>query len=245
MIVKIGQAGIEYVILIGLLLAFLIPIIHYAWTESNTNVKFSQLDNAARRIAAAADAVFSVGPGTSQVVVITLPKGVNETKVENNEVLIRASTGIGISDFHASTKASIVGNIPKSEGTHHIIIQALDDGTVRVGKGPFISALMPNYVCANDNGDHNGETLSFDIVGENFKLESCASEGATAGGVFCDVTQYVDETKLIVSINYDDFTNPCKCLSPGEATVSVVNRDDGQRSNAKILHIYADGTNGC
>src|SRR3989344_2461377 len=71
--VRRGQAGIEYVILVGLMLIFLIPIIHYALNEATLNVKINQIDTTVRRIAKASDAVFSLGRGAREVVTVTLP----------------------------------------------------------------------------------------------------------------------------------------------------------------------------
>ena len=86
---KFAQAAIEYIILVGIILVFLIPVIQYSLNEANLNLKINQLENSVRRVAKAADAVYAIGPGATEIITITLPHGIESTEVGNNGVLLK------------------------------------------------------------------------------------------------------------------------------------------------------------
>lgn len=161
---KRGQLGIEYVILTGLLLIFFIPVIHYALTESNKNVKVSQLESMINRLAKASDAIYTLGPGSSEIIVVTVPKGVEGVYIGNKMILMNVS---GLGEVLAFTKANISGTIPIIEGTYHLPVKVLDNGVVRIGKGPFITALSPTSLCDDMQPDPYIDQ-SFSILGGNF-----------------------------------------------------------------------------
>lgn len=125
-----GQAGIEYVIMIGILLIFLIPIIYYSLNEANVNIKLTQLENAVRRVVKAADSVHALGPGSSQVVVVTLPKGIQSATIYDKEILLKVSMFGGVSDVHYPSKANLTGTFPTGEGTYNIVLSSKRDGVV-------------------------------------------------------------------------------------------------------------------
>ena len=81
--VKRGQAGVEYVILTGILLFFFIPLVHYSMQETTNAVRNSQLDSYVSRLSKAVDAVHSVGPGTTEIIIVTVPNGVKSAKLIN------------------------------------------------------------------------------------------------------------------------------------------------------------------
>jgi len=72
----LGQAGVEYIVLIGVLLFFFIPIVYYSLTQSTSSVKLSQVENIVNRLGKAADAVYALGPGSTEIIPITMPEGV-------------------------------------------------------------------------------------------------------------------------------------------------------------------------
>lgn len=136
---KRGQAGIEYVILIGLLLFFFIPLIHYSFQETNNAVKASQLDSFISRLSKAIDAVHSIGPGTTEIVVVTLPKGVTEAVLYNSvnpedpsEIVLKVNFYGGVSDIHASVKPFLHGELPTSSGTYHLRVSSLNETDVNI-----------------------------------------------------------------------------------------------------------------
>lgn len=136
---KRGQAGIEYVILIGLLLFFFIPLIHYSFQETNNAVRATQLDSFVSRLSKAIDAVHSIGPGSTEIVVVTLPKGVSEAILYNSvnpgepsEIVLKVQFYGGVSDIHASVKPYLYGELPTSSGTYHMRVSSINETTVNV-----------------------------------------------------------------------------------------------------------------
>ncbi len=133
---KRGQAGIEYVVLVGVLLVFLIPIVHYALTQSSTTIKINQLDNAVRRLTKAADAVYALGPGAQDVVTITLPHGIESAGVGNYSIGFQVGIFGAISDFSYGTTANVTGTLPVKPGTYRILISHTNVDVVEVKLKP-------------------------------------------------------------------------------------------------------------
>ena len=138
---KRGQAGIEYVLLTGLLLFFFIPLIHYSLQETNNALKISQVDSYVGRLSKAVDAVHAIGPGATEIVSVTVPKGVVEANLVNqgsaHEIVLRVQFQGGLSDVHASVKPYLIevdegGELPKSPGTYHIKVRSLNLTAVNV-----------------------------------------------------------------------------------------------------------------
>ncbi|MDP3917267.1 MAG: hypothetical protein Q8Q42_03190 [Nanoarchaeota archaeon] len=138
---KRGQAGIEYVILTGLLLFFFIPLIHYSLQESNNAIKNSQLDSYVNRLAKSIDAVHSIGPGSSEIVIITVPKGVTESSFSDcsfegiNEFVLKVGMYGGISDVHASVKPCLYGELPITHGTYHLKVLSINETAINISWG--------------------------------------------------------------------------------------------------------------
>lgn len=146
---KRGQSSIEYVVIVGLILVALAPLFVYSINKANSEIKINQADDAIGTIANAADIVYSLGPGTKKFVQITLPGGVVSSLVNDTLIQIQLHVYGSTSDFHASTIAQVSGNLPTAKGMHTIAIEALDDGTVRIGSyndttAPVISSKSPN-----------------------------------------------------------------------------------------------------
>ncbi len=136
---KRGQSSIEYVVLIGLLLFFFIPLVHYSFLETNNALKASQLDSFISRLSKAVDAVHSIGPGTREIVIVTLPKGVTEARLFNgenlgdvNEIILKVTFYGGVSDVHASVKPFVYGELPINPGTYHLKVTSINETGVNI-----------------------------------------------------------------------------------------------------------------
>jgi len=133
----LGQAGVEYIVLIGVLLFFFIPIVYYSLTQSTSSVKLSQVENIVNRLGKAADAVYALGPGSTEIIPITMPEGVAGILIggaAEREIILNVTGAGGISDVHITTKANITGSLPLEKGTYFIKVEALPGGVVRIIK---------------------------------------------------------------------------------------------------------------
>ncbi len=128
-----AQISLEYVFLVGAVLLVTIPLFFYGISEATNKIRVNQADDAVSTLANAADTVYSLGPGSRKYVWISIPSGVRSTDVNNSEIAISLGIFGGASDLHRSTKAVIVGSVPKSKGTYRIAVEALDAGIVRIG----------------------------------------------------------------------------------------------------------------
>ncbi len=135
---KRGQAGIEYVILVGLLLFFFIPLIHYSFQETNNSIKESQLDSFIGRLSKGVETVHSIGPGSKEIIVVTLPRGIQEANLINgeegslSEIVLKVEFRGGVSDIHATVKPRIFGTLPTSPGTYHLRLVSLNETSVNI-----------------------------------------------------------------------------------------------------------------
>ena len=129
---KFAQAAIEYIVLVGVIMVFLIPVIHYSLNEANTSLKINQLENSVRRVAKAADAVYAIGAGASELITITLPYGIESTNISNNQILLKVSMFGAVSDVIYATRVNVTGTLPNLPGTYNIIVKALSNLTVEI-----------------------------------------------------------------------------------------------------------------
>ncbi len=130
-----GQAGVEYIVLIGVLLFFFIPIVYYSLTQATQSVKYSQVENIINRLGKAVDAVYALGPGSMEIIPITIPDGILNTVIGGSterEIFLNV-TGYGsVSDVHVTTRANVTGSLPIEKGTYYIKVEALPGGIVNI-----------------------------------------------------------------------------------------------------------------
>lgn len=125
-----AQSAIEYLILISILLFMLIPILYYSNYQSTSVLNLNDAQDAVQTLAKTADYVYSLGPGTSSIALITIPRGASKSIVREKEVILNMSAYgevVGIS------KANLTGNFSYSPGTYNIKVTALDNGLVKIG----------------------------------------------------------------------------------------------------------------
>jgi len=131
---KRGQAAFEYMILIGVLLAVLIPLFNYVGYYSSQNVKVEKLEDAVQTLGKTADSLYALGPGNKDYVWVNFPGGLRNISISGNEILVVAYLFGGDSDFYYTTKGPVNGTIPLESGTFKIQLEVLEDGTVQIDK---------------------------------------------------------------------------------------------------------------
>ena len=131
---KRGQASVEYLILIGVMLAFLIPLFYYALGEISTNLKAVQADNTVSLIVGKIDSVYNLGSGNREKLKVTIPRGTsNLTVLQNNTIQLDLLIyGNKTEIFKTSKAVNIKGSLPIAPGTYFLIIEGLDNGEVSV-----------------------------------------------------------------------------------------------------------------
>ncbi len=127
-----AQVAIEYIILIGVLLVFLIPTVQYSLQQASFQVKYTQIDSAVRRLSKAADAVHAIGPGAQEVAVITLPTGVQSFIIHDHTIGIEAPIAGQPNEISMYTTGIVSGTLPTNPGTYRVLISTLENQTVSV-----------------------------------------------------------------------------------------------------------------
>src|SRR3990167_7295280 len=130
-----GQVGLEYLILVGLLLAMLIPIYTYQSEISIQNVRITQSKQSVERIASAADRLHHQGGGRTKVEV-SIPSGVINSTIENSTIKLTLKFDEGYGEALAFTEANITGSLPVTEGRREIPVWMDDDGRIHIGDEP-------------------------------------------------------------------------------------------------------------
>ena len=137
---KRGQVAFEYLVLVGVILAILLPLFHYVSNYSSENVKIEKAEDSVRALGRTADSLYALGPGNKDFVWVNLPGSITETNISGNQILIKMSTsGNPESDYYYTTIAPVNGTIPTDKGTFKMVLEVLDSGTVQIG---------PNYAAS-------------------------------------------------------------------------------------------------
>lgn len=125
-----GQAGMEYLVLVGVFLTALVPIFLYSLDTTYLNIRTAQAKEASQTITSAADNLYKLGGGKTTIFV-ELPSGINSTTISNKTVIIRINVGTGVSSALAFTDANINGTLPTSDGLKKITVEVVGN-TVQI-----------------------------------------------------------------------------------------------------------------
>lgn len=123
----IGQAAMEYMVIIILVLLFLIPVWNYvstAQSSTSTHLSATYAKNAADRLAETAGFVDSQGPPARIIVKVYVPKDVESVTFTNNTIIFRVRSGDSYSDIFSQSTAGLNGTLPIAEGNYRVAVQA-------------------------------------------------------------------------------------------------------------------------
>lgn len=196
-----GQAALEYMILLGVLMAFLGGIFAYSFQTSSVSIRTTQAREAVETIAAAADTLYKLGGGRTSVTV-NIPAGVISQSLSGNAVRLRLEIGNDAGDAIAFTMANMTGAIPKQAGRYVIPIIISSAGKAIIGT--ILSISPKNIVMSLKPGGSNASILNVTNQGD-FTAENL-SAGVTA------------EIAGIVSL-----TQPASTLTAGDSSLFSAN----------------------
>ena len=124
------QVSFEYMITLIIILAFLLPIWVYVsgvQRDVNYELAFSYARNTVRKIANTADMVYSQGPPSKVTVEVFVPPYVESSNIANNTVSLNLLTESLNNTIFDTSRATMVGTLPITEGLHSIKIEAVGD----------------------------------------------------------------------------------------------------------------------
>lgn len=151
---KKGQAGLEYIAVVGVVLVLLFFSFYYVFYKSSENIKLVQAEDLVVSLAKNADEVYALSPGTKKFVWVSLPGGVQSANVYTNEISLTLSVSGGTTDYTAVTRAPLIGTLPTYKGTYRISLEHLSSGVILVGTGndttlPQVTWKDPNGLACN------------------------------------------------------------------------------------------------
>lgn len=124
-----AQVALEYIIIVGIVLAFLIPVWSYlaaANTQASESLAASQAQAAAQKIASAADLVYTQGPPSQIKTEVFFPNGMSGASLNDSTVIIQVYSAGSVSDVVATSLANFTGSIPQSAGLYQLTIKAVN-----------------------------------------------------------------------------------------------------------------------
>lgn len=184
-----GQAAVEYMLLFGILLAFLVPVFVYSTQGSLLSIRTARMQEALRALDVAADELEKMGGGQITVF-ITLPEGIEGYSIENNTVKYTVRSDGSTSDAFFILKNNIIGKLPTEQGGHEINIAKLPNGTFSFQpedkSPPIILATQPSGTIPDTQ-----PTLKV-VTNEDAICRYCSALSCTAATSYADMPFVMD-----------------------------------------------------
>lgn len=130
-----GQVAFEFLVVVGIVFAFLIPIWLYTNTlqaQSSDDLGTRLAHNALKKITGTADLVGSQGQPARAVLDVAIPKRVASVNITGKTIIMKMETLAGISDVAYTASTNLNGTLPTSEGLYKIYVEARN-GFVQIG----------------------------------------------------------------------------------------------------------------
>ncbi len=124
------QVAFEYMIIVGIVIAFLIPVWAYisgVQQRTNTELSLSYAKSAAEMVTSTADLVYSQGPPAKVNVMVFMPEGIADVNITNTTIEIKVRVGPANSSVYATSNAELNGTLPTTSGNYLISIEARDN----------------------------------------------------------------------------------------------------------------------
>ncbi len=125
-----AQSAMEYLIIVALVMAFLIPLWAYITTmhnETNIELSLTYAKNTVNQIADAANLVYSQGPPAKIRINVYIPGGVRNSTIINDTVHLEVWADPIYTHIYAFSTAQLNGTIPTDKGYHWLEIEATDN----------------------------------------------------------------------------------------------------------------------
>lgn len=172
-----GQASLEQIILVALLLAFVTVMFVLATNYSANTTEILQAQNTVDQLTAAADFVYTLGPNSEEYVTVYLPDSLAGWNITGKAIMLTMQTSAGRTDVFSYSKANLVGTLPAFSGTQKILVEYLPSGVVRIGTGSLYCS--PHTI---SRGFMAGNSSSDTIIISNIGSHNITGMGAALSG---------------------------------------------------------------
>ncbi|NUN11214.1 hypothetical protein HUU53_01055 [Candidatus Micrarchaeota archaeon] len=126
-----AQVALEYVVLIIISLAIIIPAYYFYYSDASEQIRVFQTKKLVNDVAEEANHAFLLGPGTITRLNTFIPQGI-ATQVKNHTIIANFSTRAGDNQLFANTIPSINGSLPTSPGAYQVTLIVHEDETVEI-----------------------------------------------------------------------------------------------------------------
>ncbi len=132
-----AQASTEYIFLLGVILVILIPSVFYSLSKASQEIKASQLEEIAGRIKQSANLVYTLGPGSQEIIFVNVPSNIQSIALQNKKefvikMLSPLQSGVAASDIGISTLPYLIGNIVNTRGNHKLLVSSFNSTHVNI-----------------------------------------------------------------------------------------------------------------
>jgi len=129
-----GQIALEYIIIIGLVLAIILPIVYLSYTSLEDSKSISDVNSAFYLMKNSIDQVFSLSPGSRIMTKIFLPYSYTPIGSSLNLNILTLKFNIPNQDLviSESVRGNIKGNLPPTGGNYEFTFELLDSNEVLV-----------------------------------------------------------------------------------------------------------------
>ncbi|MBI2452012.1 hypothetical protein HYV50_02955 [Candidatus Pacearchaeota archaeon] len=123
---KRGQISVEYLIVISFVTFVALSILGIALfysAEIKDSIKFSQLEQFAKKITSSAERIYYSGEPSRTTISAYLPEGVQAVTIQNKDIIFNVSTSSGTSVIAYSSNVPIQGTITPTPGVKKIKLE--------------------------------------------------------------------------------------------------------------------------
>ncbi len=161
-----GQASLEQIILIAVLLAFITAVFVLAANYSANTTGILQAQDTVDQLTAAADFVYALGPNSEEYVTVYLPNSMVSWNITGKSIKLTMQTSAGSTDVFSYSKANLVGALPAFSGTQKVLVEYLPSGVVRIGAGSLYCS-PPTISRGFTAGNSSSDTITISNIGSN------------------------------------------------------------------------------
>jgi hypothetical protein len=130
-----AQIGLEYMAILTLLIAFLVPLFYIANQQIEIARATSEAKTAVNTMVAAVNAVYAQSPGSKLTANVYIPKGYdNQTSyLANGTIDLRIILADGVTyDAAGFTKCNVTGRLPPYSGYHVMTFLNIPNNSVLI-----------------------------------------------------------------------------------------------------------------
>ena len=138
-----GQSFLENVIITGMVLSLVMGLFYFSSDFTFFHYRQQQTDDALQSLLITANAVYELGPGNREDVLVNVPEDVILNVKKKSLTAQDSSGGVNAS---VNTLYDIVGNLPTESGLLKVPVRTINSTLVKIGKWIYIIYLDKNLV---------------------------------------------------------------------------------------------------